>query len=130
MLSLRLLPEMILMEHWSFLRTVQQYLVAVGLSVSPDRKEMMRFTDPIMQSGEVLVQRKPNGRYKMLAEDIGQKMVRNLLDLKGKTVYVQKVLHTPRGLHAPCSGSQALTLASSRCHMMPKSLRIRSHAVR
>jgi membrane-bound lytic murein transglycosylase F len=77
-------------EALELLQDGEADLVAVGLSVSPDRKEMMRFTDPIMQSGEVLVQRKPNGWYKMSAEDIGQKMVRNPLDLKGKTVYVQK----------------------------------------
>ena len=62
-------------EALELLQDGEADLVAVGLSVSPDRKEMMRFTDPIMQSGEVLVQRKPNGWYKMSAENIGQKLV-------------------------------------------------------
>jgi membrane-bound lytic murein transglycosylase F len=65
-------------------------LVAVGLSVSADRKEMMRFTDPIMQSSEVLVQRKPNGWFRMTAENIGQQLVRGQVDLAGRTIYVQK----------------------------------------
>jgi membrane-bound lytic murein transglycosylase F len=77
-------------EALELLQDGEADLVAVGLSVSPDRKEMMRFTDPIMQSGELLVQRKPNDWYKMSEENIGQKLVRNPLDLAGKTVYVQK----------------------------------------
>jgi membrane-bound lytic murein transglycosylase F len=64
--------------------------VAVGLSVSADRQEMMRFTEPLMQSAEVLVQRMPGGWNRMTADDIEASMVRNQLDLAGKTVYVQK----------------------------------------
>ena len=65
-------------------------LVAIGLSVSADRKEQMRFTEPLMQASQVLVQRKPNGWSKMTSGEIESLMVRNQLDLEGKTVYVQK----------------------------------------
>ncbi|MCU0366730.1 MAG: transporter substrate-binding domain-containing protein [Bacteroidales bacterium] len=65
-------------------------LVAIGLSVSADRKEQMRFTEPLMQASQVLVQRKPNGWSKMTGGEIESLMVRNQLDLDGKTVYVQK----------------------------------------
>jgi len=64
--------------------------VAVGLSISADRQEMMRFTEPLMQTTEVLVQRKPNGWNRMTADAIEDNLVRNQLDLAGKTVYVQK----------------------------------------
>lgn len=65
-------------------------LVAIGLSVSADRKERMRFTEPLMQASQVLVQRKPNGWPKMTAGEMEQKLVRNQLELNGKTIYVQK----------------------------------------
>jgi membrane-bound lytic murein transglycosylase F len=51
---------------------------------------MMRFTEPLMQTTEVLVQRKPNGWSRMTADAVGSKLVRNQLDLAEKTVYVQK----------------------------------------
>ena len=86
-------------EALELLQDGEADLVAVGLSVSPDRQEMMRFTEPIMQSGELLVQRKPNGWYKMSEESISQNLVRNPVDLAGKTVYVQKGSSYAQGLY-------------------------------
>ncbi len=77
-------------EGLEYLREGEADLVAIGLSVSADRKEMMRFTEPLMQTTEVLVQRKPNGWSRMTADAVGSKLVRNQLDLAEKTVYVQK----------------------------------------
>jgi membrane-bound lytic murein transglycosylase F len=77
-------------EALEYLQDGKVDLVAVGLSVSADRQEMMRFTEPLMQSTEVLVQRKPGGWNRMTADAIEASMVRNQLDLAGKTVYVQK----------------------------------------
>ena len=77
-------------EALEYLQDGKVDLVAVGLSVSADRQEMMRFTEPLMQSTEVLVQRKPGGWNRMTADAIEASMIRNQLDLAGKTVYVQK----------------------------------------
>lgn len=77
-------------EALEYLQDGKVDLVAVGLSVNADRQEMMRFTEPLMQSTEVLVQRKPGGWNRMTADAIEAGMVRNQLDLAGKTVYVQK----------------------------------------
>lgn len=77
-------------EALEYLRTGDADLVAIGLSISADRKEMMRFTEPIMQTTEVLVQRKPGGWARMTADATESKLVRNQLDLAGRTVYVQK----------------------------------------
>lgn len=65
-------------------------ILAVGLSVNADRKEYMRFTEPIMQTSQVLVQRKPAGWEKMTEAEEESGVIRNQLDLAGKTVYVQK----------------------------------------
>ena len=77
-------------EALEYLHTGDADLVAIGLSISADRKEMMRFTEPIMQATEVLVQRKPGGWARMTADVRESKLIRNQLDLDGKTIYVQK----------------------------------------
>jgi len=77
-------------EALEYLQTGAADLVAIGLSVSADRKEMMRFTDPLIQATQVLVQRRPAGWNRMTTDEIAEKLVRNQLDLAEKTVYVQK----------------------------------------
>ena len=77
-------------EALEYLRKGETDLVAIGLSVSADRKEMMRFTEPLMQTTEVLVQRKPNGWSRMTTDAVVSKLITNQLDLAEKTVYVQK----------------------------------------
>jgi len=65
-------------------------LIATGLTVNAERKEQMKFTTPIMQTRQVLIQRKPAGWSRMTADNIEKKLIRNPVDLAGKTVYVQK----------------------------------------
>lgn len=77
-------------EALGYLQSGAADLVAIGLSVSADRKEMMQFTEPLIQSGQVLVQRKPNGWERMTEKTAAEKLIRNQLDLAGKTIYVQK----------------------------------------
>ena len=77
-------------EALGYLQSGAADLVAIGLSVSADRKEMMQFTEPLIQSRQVLVQRKPNGWERMTENAIAEKLVRNQLDLAAKTIYVQK----------------------------------------
>ena len=77
-------------EALEYLRKGEADIVAIGLSVSADRKEMMSFTEPLMQSSQVLVQRKPDDWTGMTANEVTDKLVRNQLDLAHKTVYVQK----------------------------------------
>jgi membrane-bound lytic murein transglycosylase F len=77
-------------EALGYLQSGAADLVAIGLSVSADRKEMMRFTEPLIQATQVLVQRRPAGWNRMTADEIAENLVINQLDLAGKTVYVQK----------------------------------------
>lgn len=77
-------------EALGYLQRGAADLVAIGLSVSADRKEMMQFTEPLMQARQLLVQRRPGGWNRMTQDEIAEKLVTNLLDLAGKTVYVQK----------------------------------------
>jgi len=77
-------------EALEYLQEGKADIVAMGLSISADRQEMMRFTEPIMQSTEVLVQRKPDNWTMMTQDELSSKLIRNQLDLADRTIYVQK----------------------------------------
>ncbi len=65
-------------------------LAAANLTVTNDRTKLVDFTDPLMQTRQVLVQRKPKGWKKMPGSAIEKKLVRNLNELAGKTIHVRK----------------------------------------
>lgn len=64
-------------------------LLALNLSINNERKEQVRFTEPIGQTRQVLVQRKPDNWLDMTMDQVDALIIRNQLDLAGKTVYVQ-----------------------------------------
>ena len=88
--ELEIIPRNDIDDALKLLKDGEADIVAVGLSVNSDRQAMMRFTEPLIQSSQVLVQRKPSGWTKMTADAVESKLIRNQLDLAGKTVYVQK----------------------------------------
>ena len=66
-------------------------LIALGLTVTLDRSEKVNFTDPIMQTRQMLVQRKPDDWRSMRTwDEIEKKLIRNPIDLAGKIITVQK----------------------------------------
>ena len=64
-------------------------LIAMNLTVTSERKEQVAFTVPLLQTRQVLVQRKPDLWNEMNQKQLESSMIRNQLDLTGKTVYVQ-----------------------------------------
>jgi len=68
-------------RNFSDLREGNVDLIAMNLTVTADRKSEVAFTAPLLQTRQVLVQRKPEQE---------SALVRNQLDLEGKTVYVQR----------------------------------------
>jgi membrane-bound lytic murein transglycosylase F len=73
-------------------------LIAMDLTVTLDRLKKVDFTKPILQTRQMLVQRKPENWRKMRTwDDIEKSLIRNPIDLAGKTVVVQKgSAHTER----------------------------------
>lgn len=66
-------------------------LIAMGLTITQDRQKIVDFTIPQIQTKQVLVQRKPeNWRRMRTWDEIEEKLIRNPLDLAGKTIHVQK----------------------------------------
>jgi membrane-bound lytic murein transglycosylase F len=65
-------------------------IIAMGLTVNSTRKKEMHFTDPIDETRQVLIQRKPRNWRSMSADQLEKILIRNQLDIAGKTIYVQE----------------------------------------
>ena len=65
-------------------------LIAKNLTVTKKRDETIEFTVPLEQTRQILVQRKPENWQQLPKRAIEDSLIRNQLDLAGKTIYVQK----------------------------------------
>ncbi len=89
--DLELIIEKDLTKSNEMLMNGEVDLVAMGLTVTNERSRIYAFTDPIMTTRQVLVQKKPKGFRKMrTADEIESHMLRNPLDLAKKTIHVQR----------------------------------------
>lgn len=80
-----------LIESMELLDSSAIDLIAMGLTVTNERKEFFDFTEPIITTRMVLIQRKPDGFEKMKTlDEIESHLIRNTLDLAGKKIYVEK----------------------------------------
>lgn len=64
-------------------------ILAVDLTVNSSRNKRIRFTEPISRTRQVLIQRKPNRWNTLTGDEIEKSLIRNQLDLAGKTIYIQ-----------------------------------------
>lgn len=65
-------------------------LIALDLTVTKERSEILAFTEPYSQTRQVLVQKKPNDWKHLSLRQLEDSLIRNQLDIGGKTIYVQK----------------------------------------
>ncbi|MCF6242287.1 MAG: transporter substrate-binding domain-containing protein [Bacteroidales bacterium] len=73
-------------------RTLQEGacdILAMGLTVTKDRTEFLQFSKPIMQTRQVLVQRKPKAWKKMTKRELDKHLIRSTLDLANKNIIVE-----------------------------------------
>lgn len=75
-------------ESFELLRTGEADLIAQNLTITKDRRLMVDFTEPLVQTRQVLVQRKPENWEKMKPRDTEVFLITNPIRLKGQTVYV------------------------------------------
>ena len=74
----------------SLLKSGEADLLALGLTVNSARKKDILFTDPIAQTRQVLVQRKP-GNWRSITEEAAEKsLIRKQTDLAHRNIYVQE----------------------------------------
>jgi membrane-bound lytic murein transglycosylase F len=76
-------------KNFRDLREENVDLIAMNLTVTSERKKMVDFTVPLLQTRQVLAQRKPQHWEKMNQNQLKTNVIWNQLDLAGKTVYVQ-----------------------------------------
>ena len=74
-------------ESFELLRKGEADLIAQNLAVTKDRLQIVDFTEPLVQSHQVLVQRKPEDWRKMKTRNIEAFLITNPTRLKGQTVY-------------------------------------------
>lgn len=65
-------------------------IVAANLTVTAERSTIISFTDPLLLTPQVLIQKKPEGWRTMPPEEVNKYMVRNTVDLIGKEIHVRK----------------------------------------
>ena len=66
-------------------------LIALGLTVTNERMKFVDFTSPHVQTRQILVQRKPENWRKMKTwDEVEKNLIRNPIELGGKTIYIQK----------------------------------------
>jgi membrane-bound lytic murein transglycosylase F len=65
-------------------------LVAVNIPVTSESSKHLAFTEPLMQSKQVLIQRKPESIINLIDTSYNEQLVKSPLDLAGKTVVVQR----------------------------------------
>jgi membrane-bound lytic murein transglycosylase F len=75
--------------NFSDLREGQVDLIAMNLTITSERKTEVSFTEPLLRTRQVLVQRKPERWRQMNVRQREEAMIRSQLDLAGKVVYVQ-----------------------------------------
>ncbi len=79
-----------LSDNFKKLKDGEVDLIASNLTITKDRKKLVDFTLPHSQACQVLVQRKPKGWEYLNKSTLNEKLIRNQLDLAGKTIYVQR----------------------------------------
>jgi membrane-bound lytic murein transglycosylase F len=65
-------------------------IIALDLTVTRDRAEVIDFTHPYNQTRQVLVQRKPENWQNLSDKELEKQLLRNQTDLANKTIYIQK----------------------------------------
>lgn len=76
-------------KNFNSLNSGESDIIAVNLAVTKERAKQISFTEPLMQTRQVLVQRMPDSWRRMSKRQLEKSIIRNQLDLANKVVYVQ-----------------------------------------
>ena len=99
-IDLEIITENNLDHAFNLLNEGDADLLAIGLTVNASRKRDMLFTDPIAETRQVLVQRKPRYWRSLTYYEVEKSLIRNQLDLAKKSVYVRKGSSHVERLHS------------------------------
>jgi len=65
-------------------------IVAANLTVTEERMHLVNFSEPVLYTRQVLIQRKPDGWEKMSSKKLNEQLIRTAIDLDKKDIYVRK----------------------------------------
>ena len=65
-------------------------IIALGYTITTDRKELVDFTEPYLITHQALVQKKPDNWRKMTLDQIGETLIKDVTELIGDTISVRK----------------------------------------
>lgn len=99
-IDLEIVTENHLEHAFAMLQSGSADLLAIGLTVNAERKKDLLFTEPLDETRQVLVQRKPKNWRSLSVDALETRLIRNQLGLAGRTVYVQKASAHASRLHA------------------------------
>jgi membrane-bound lytic murein transglycosylase F len=88
--ALRIIPVNNIEESFLMLQAGKADLVAMDLTITAPRTDIIAFTKPISETRQVLIQKKTEGFKKKKKKDKDPNLVIRPADLNGKTVHVQK----------------------------------------
>jgi len=88
-IDLEIISENQLDNAFELLNTGKADLVAIGLTVNSSRKKDILFSEPIDETRQVLVQRKPHNWRSLTADALDKRLIRNQQGLARKTIYAQ-----------------------------------------
>lgn len=79
-----------LRENFEALLSGECDVLALNLTVTKERGRLVDFTKPFIQTRQVLVQKKPANWQMLSGRELEATLIRNQLDMAGKTIHVQK----------------------------------------
>ena len=65
-------------------------IIALGYTITSDRKELVDFTDPYLITHQALVQKKPDNWRNMTLDEIDKTLIKDVTELIGDTISVRK----------------------------------------
>jgi membrane-bound lytic murein transglycosylase F len=89
-IDLEIISENNLESAHKMLNSGEADVLAIGLTVNSTGKKDILFTEPIDETRQVLVQRKPRNWRSLTTDEVDRKLIRNQMGLAKKTIYVQK----------------------------------------
>lgn len=90
-LDVEIVVENDLVQALKDIKNSKYDILAMDLAITKTRKETIAFTDPIYQSQQVLIQKLPDNWRKINTwDEIESHLIRDAIDLQGKTVHVKK----------------------------------------
>lgn len=88
-IDLEIIPDNHIDHAVGMLKSGEADLLAFGFNRNSWRKDDLLFTEPVTETRQVLVQRKPRNWRSMSVEALDKKLIRDLHGLSHKTIYVQ-----------------------------------------